>query len=160
MTCRHPSHRIFQRQQLPPRVQPRELNVFSNVSACGTEVILGLQGRRMNRNTDAKHKELTTTLLTCTTPVKFIFHPKSGKRCLINHDVTLVLMFPQVSPSCYELVKEVWWGREGLMSGGSDLRLQGGLSAISAQQNKVLPSFDGSPELGNMIKVLYFLLIL
>lgn len=46
------------------------------------------------------------------------------------------------------------------MSGGSDLRLQGGLSAISAQQNKVLPSFDGGPELGNMIKVLYFLLIL
>lgn len=46
------------------------------------------------------------------------------------------------------------------MSGGSDLKLQGGLSAISAQQNKALPSFDGSPELGNMIKVLYFLLIL
>lgn len=67
-----------------------------------------------------------------------------------------------MSPSCNELVKEVVvvGGRGGIMSGGSDLRLQGGLSAISAQQNKVLPSFDGSPELGNMIKVLYFLLIL
>lgn len=69
-------------------------------------------------------------------------------------------MFPQVSPSCYELVKEVWVAEGGIMSGGSDLRLQGGLSAISAQQNKVLLSFDGGPELGNMIKVLYFLLIL
>lgn len=73
-------------------------------------------------------------------------------------------MFPRVSPSCSELVKEVEAvvGVEGgrIMSGGSDLRLQGGLSAISAQQNKVLSSFDGSPELGNMIKVLYFLLIL
>lgn len=69
-------------------------------------------------------------------------------------------MFPQVSPSCYELVKEVVVVVKGVMSGGSDLSLQGGLSAISAQQNKVLPSFDGSPELGNMIKVLYFLLIL
>lgn len=46
------------------------------------------------------------------------------------------------------------------MSVGSDLRLQGGLSAISSQQNKALPPFDGSPELGNMIKVLYFPLIL
>lgn len=46
------------------------------------------------------------------------------------------------------------------MSVGSDLRLQGGLPAISSQQNKALPPFDGSPELGNMIKVLYFPLIL
>lgn len=46
------------------------------------------------------------------------------------------------------------------MSEGSDLRFQGGLSAISSEQNKALPPFDGSPKLGNMIKVLYFLLIL
>lgn len=81
------------------------------------------------------------------------------KPCLIKHDVS------RASPSCYDLVREVVveglrGGGCGLVSGGSDLKLRGGLSAISAQQNKVLPSFDGSPELGNMIKVLYFLLIL